>query len=144
MARPSVPLLMSCGAENCAGSHASPSLATYFGCQSTSAVWAALLGAGVAGGIAVLTQLIAGRQNRSVSWDDERAARVAAFLTTTHAAVLAIVELAYLPMDRNDASKAAFRSGPERVPFAGSAPCQNLLTDPYLKHVASNPTSTWM
>jgi hypothetical protein len=78
-----------------------------------SEIWAALLGAAVAGGIAVVTQWVSGRQNRSATLDDERARRLGEFLAATHAAVLAIGELAYLPMGETGSSKAPFLSGPE-------------------------------
>jgi hypothetical protein len=79
----------------------------------TSEIWAALLGAAVAGGVAVITQWVSGRQNRSASMDDERAARLGEFLAATQAALLVIGDLAYLAMDDTQSSKASFRSGAE-------------------------------
>lgn len=77
----------------------------------TPEVIAALLGAVVAGVIAVASQLFSGRQARSAAQDDARAARLGEFLAATHAAVLAIGEVAYLPDGEGRGCKGSLRSG---------------------------------
>lgn len=86
----------------------------------TSEIWAALLGALVAGTLALMTQLVSGwttwlsgREARSAAWRDAAADRLARFLAATHAAILALGELAYLPQGEGGDSKPDFRSGRE-------------------------------
>ena len=71
----------------------------------TSEVFAALVGALVAGGVALLAQLIARRQTRTEALDDQRAKRIGDFLAATHSAVLAIGGLALLPEGDGQGSK---------------------------------------
>jgi hypothetical protein len=71
----------------------------------TSEVFAALVGAIVAGGVALLAQLIARRQTRTEALDDQRAKRIGDFLGATHSAVLAIGGLAFLPEGNGQGSK---------------------------------------
>ena len=77
----------------------------------TPEIWAAMIGAAVAGAIALSSQLISAKQSRSASQDDERAARLGEFMSATHAAVLVLGELAYLPDRDHNAAKEAFRGG---------------------------------
>lgn len=72
-------------------------------------MWAALMGAVVAGGIAILTQWLGGRQSRSATLDDQRAARLGEFLAATQSAVLIIGDLARLPAGTGHEGKDVFR-----------------------------------
>ena len=81
----------------------------------TPEVISALVGAIVAGGVALLAQLIAGRQTRTATLDDQRATRIGA----THSAVLVIGGLALLPEGDGKGSKGRARGSAEVTAIRG-------------------------